>query len=76
MGEPELRCRTGYLEVVNPSGLRLPALGGILGVEPGLDGVPGCRGRPGGKRIAVGYGDLQFDQIQAAGQLGDRMFHL
>ena len=62
--------------MVNLTGLRLPAPRGILGVQPGLDGVPGrdrCFGR---QRLSIGDRQLKFDQIEIGGELSHRMFHL
>ncbi len=64
-------------EPVHRAGLGLPALGRILGVErgprwPNLLPTGGSLSQP----AAVGNLDLQLDQIEPGGGLGDRMFHL
>ena len=47
---PNSRCRVGDVEAVHRPGLRLPVLGGILGVEPGLDRVSPRGGGSGSRR--------------------------
>ena len=66
----------GNVDAVNRAGLRLPVLGGVLGVEPGLD-RRAVRGRRFGvQAAAVGDRDLQLDQVEAGGLLGDRVLDL
>ena len=58
------------------TGLRLPVLGGVLGVEPDLDRMTLRGGRFGGQPTAVGDVQLQRDQVEAGGLLGDRVLDL
>ena len=48
----------------------------VLGVEPGLDGVPGLRGQRPFQPAARGDVQLQPDQVGAGGDLGDRVLDL
>ena len=73
---PELRCGVGYVEAVHRAGLRLPALGRVFGVQPGLDRVAARRRRLGVEVAAVGDVQLQPDEVEAGGRLGDRMLDL
>ncbi len=74
--QAEFGSRRGYLEVVDGTGLRLPVLGGILGVEPHLDGMPARCGRLGVQGAARRDEQLQFHQVEAGGLLGDRVLDL
>ncbi len=73
---PEFGCRVGHFEVVHRAGLRLPALGGVLGVQPGLDRVAARRRWLGVEAAAVGDLQLQRDEVEAGGRLGDRVLDL
>ena len=70
------RTVCGYVEAVHGAGLRLPALGRVLGVQPGLDRVPLRRRRFGVEPTAVGDMQLQLDEVEAGGGLGDRVLDL
>ena len=61
---------------VHQAGLRLPVLRGILGVEPGLDRMTLGRRRFGIQAAAVGDRELQLDQVEPGGLLGDRVLDL
>ena len=76
MRQAELCCDPGNVEPVHGPRLGLPSARGILGVEPGLDGMTACVGRFGGQSLAVGDGKLQLHQVQARGQFGDGVFDL
>ena len=73
---PNSRCGVGHFEAVHRAGLRLPALGGVLGVQPGLDRVAARRRRLGVEAAAVGDVQLQRDEVEAGGGLGDRVLDL
>ncbi len=73
---PELRCGVGHLEAMHRAGLWLPALGRVLGVQPGLDGVTARRRRLSVEVAAVGDLQLQPDEVEAGGGLGDRVLDL
>jgi hypothetical protein len=68
----------GKGEVGEPAGRRQEAALGILGIEPGLDGMAVD------PQVALGEGQgfagrdaqLQFDEIKAGDRLGNRMFDL
>ena len=49
---------------------------GVLGVEPGLDGVPDLGGLLAREVAALRDVDLRADQVDAGGRLGDRVLHL
>ena len=49
---------------------------GVLGVEPGLDGVPGLGRLLAVQPAAAGHVQLQPDQVDAGGDLGDRVLDL
>ena len=66
----------GNVEVMHDARLRLPVLGGVLGVEPRLDRVPAGGGGFATQRGSVGDLQLQLHQIQTRGGLGDRVLHL
>ncbi len=73
---PEFGCGAGHFEAVHRAGLRLPVLGGILGVQPGLDRMAARRRWFGVEAAAVGDLQLQLDQVEAGGRLGDRVLDL
>ncbi len=73
---PEFGCGVGHFEAVHRAGLRLPALGGVLGVQPGLDRVAARRRWLGVEAAAVGDQQLQRDEVEAGGRLGDRVLDL
>ena len=79
---PAERARTRvvrgrHLEAVHGAGLRLPVLGRVLGVEPGLDRIaPRGRRWLGVEAAAVGDGQLQLDEVETGGELGDRVLDL
>lgn len=63
-------------EGVQGAGLRAPVLGGVLGVEAGLDGVSGgFRGRQ-GQGGAFGDAQLEGDEVEAEDGFGDGVFDL
>ncbi len=49
---------------------------GVLGVEPDLDGVPNLWGHRSGQLFARCHQELQLDQVESGGGLGDRVLHL
>ena len=51
-------------------------LAGILGVQPGLDGVAARGRRSGVEAAAVGDEQLQADEVETGGGLGDRVLDL
>lgn len=52
-------------------------MGGVLGVEPGLHGVPRRGGRPGGgQRLALRGPQLEGDQVETEHRFRDRVFDL
>ena len=73
---PNSRLDRRHVDAVHAAGLRLPALRGILGVEPGLDRMPLSRRWFGVEALAVGDGELQFDQVEPGGLLGHRVLDL
>ena len=56
--------------------LWLPSVGGILRIQPDLDGMPSCCRLFGRQRSTLGKLELQLDQVQAGGAFGDRMLNL
>ena len=60
------------------SGLRQEAAGGILGIDPALDGVAALRQLllPPRQRLAAGDPQLRPDQVDAGHRFGDRMLDL
>ena len=72
----EMRCGTGYVEVMDLAGLGLPRSCRILGVQPGFDGMPGCWRGSCGQCFAVGDPELKLDEVQSGGEFGDRVLHL
>src|SRR3954451_4526418 len=58
------------------AGLRTPFTCRVFGVQPYLDGVTGCRRWGGRERFTGGDRELQFDQVQTGGLLGDWVFDL
>ena len=68
--------RLGEVEHVAAGGQEAAA--GILGVDAGLDGVPGHRDVVLRDRQLLACGDahLQFDQVDAGDHFGDRVFDL
>ncbi len=73
----ELLGAGGEFEPVQGPGGGLPVLGRVLGVEPGLDGVPGGRRRVrAGELLPFGDGELERDQVQSGDGLGDRVLDL
>jgi hypothetical protein len=66
----------GHVEAVHGSGLRLPALGRVLGVQPGLDRVSARRWGLRVQVATIGDQQLQLDEIQACGLLCDGMLDL
>ncbi len=73
---PELRRGVRYFETLHRAGLRLPALGRVFCVQPGLDGVAARRRWLGVEVAAVGDVQLQPDEVEAGGGLGDRVLDL
>jgi len=70
------RTFPGTLEVVDGACLRLPVPGRILRVQPGLDRITARRW---GIRIevaAVGDCQLQLDEVEPGGLLGDGVLDL
>ena len=65
-----------HVDAVHQAGLWLPVPRGILGVEPGLDGIPVRSRWFGVQSAAVGDRELQFDQVESGGLLGDRVLDL
>ncbi len=65
-----------HVEPVHRAGLRLPALGRILGVEPGLNRIALRRWGIRVEAAAVGDLQLQLDEVQSGGGLGDRVLDL
>ena len=61
---------------MHQAGLGLPAVRRILGIEPGLDRISFGSRRFGIEAIAVGDRELQLDEIEPGGLLGDRVFDL
>ncbi len=72
----ELGPRRGHVDAVHQTGLRLPVLGGILGVQPGFDGIALGDRRFSVQPAAVGDVDLQLDKVESGGLLGDRVLDL
>ena len=69
----------GQRQVLDPTGGRGEALLRVLGGEPGLDGVPAPERRLGsdvGRPPAQGHVQLQLDDVDAGGRLGDRVLDL
>ena len=66
----------GHVEAVHGARLRLPVLGRVFGVEPGLDGGSARRWGFDVEPSAVGDMQLQLDEVQAGGGLGDGMLDL
>jgi hypothetical protein len=66
------------VEMVEPSGAGQEAGGGILGIKPGFDRVPGDRQVLLAPRqwLAAGNAELPFDQVLAGDLFGDRMLDL
>ena len=56
--------------------LRLPVLGRVLGVQPGLDGIAARQRRLGVEVATVGDVQLQRDEVEAGGAFGDRVLDL
>jgi hypothetical protein len=79
-GLPSQRSKLGpndrHFERVHHARLRLPAPGGVFGVEAGLDRMPVSGGRFRVEPAAVGDRELQLDEIEPGGFLGDRMLDL
>ena len=76
VGQVEVRCGRGDVEVVNGPRLGLPSAPRVLGVKPGLDGMPDRAGRLGGQSLPVGDGHLPLHQVESGGQFGDRVLDL
>ncbi len=51
-------------------------VGGVLGVEPGLDGVAEFRRALPGQSFTRSHHDLQLDEVDTGGDLGDRVLDL
>ncbi len=66
----------GDVDAIHRAGLWLPVLRRVLGVEPGLDRRAMRRRRFGVQVATIGDRDLQLDQIEAGGLLGDRVLDL
>ncbi len=66
----------GHVKAVHGTRLWLPALGGVFCVNPCLDRRSARRRRFGPQASAVGDVQLQFDEVQTCGGLGDGMFDL
>ena len=66
----------GSVQPRDPAGRGREVAVGVLGVQPGLDGVPAL-----GRRLAVEpaagrHVQLRLDQVEAGGDLGDRVLDL
>ncbi len=75
-GVGELHCNAGHLERVQGPAVRVPTVGRILGIEPDLDGVSGRHRRRRREAGALGDADLQGNEIDAGGALGDGVLDL
>ena len=74
-----LRSESGtawHLETMHGSGLRLPALGRILRVQSGLDRISPRRWGIRVQVVSVGDRQLQLDEVEPGGGLGDRVLDL
>lgn len=58
------------------SGLGAPVLGGVLGVQAGLDGVAGGLGGCQRQGRTLGDAQLQGDEVESEDGFGDGVFHL
>ena len=72
---PDARAR-GQRQALDAAGGGGEVAVRVLGVEPGLDGVPGLRRRRSFQPAARGDVQLQPDQVGAGGDLGDRVLDL
>ena len=66
----------GQLEVLDAAGRGREVAVGVLGVEPGLDGVADLGGLLALEAAALRDVDLRLDQVDAGGGLGDRVLDL
>jgi hypothetical protein len=76
VGHRELSPHLGDREPVQCAASGTPVRGRVLGVEPGLDGVPPRPGRFPDERSPFGDAQLQCHKIESGDAFGDRMLHL
>jgi hypothetical protein len=66
----------GQVEQRDAAGGRREVAVGVLGGQPGLDGVARLGGPGAGQRPAGGHVQLGLDEVHAGGELGDRVLDL